>query len=99
MRLSVLLYALCYSLQLLLNAPCCAVPCLPPHLLQVKPRTESGRDSMLRAGLSAALSAAQEGRNSLLGGDEPTRLAGRLWLEVWLAEWRAAWLAFWRPAS
>ena len=81
------------------RAVLCRASLPPPHLLQVKPRTESGRDSMLRAGLSAALSAAQEGRNSLLGGDEPTRLAGRLWLEVWLVEWRAVWLAFWRPAS
>ncbi|KAL4429558.1 hypothetical protein ABPG77_008607 [Micractinium sp. CCAP 211/92] len=40
---------------------------------QVKPRTESGRDAMLRTGVRAALAAAQEGSFSLLGGDQPNK--------------------------
>lgn len=40
---------------------------------QVKPRTESGRDAMLRAGVKAAISAGQEGLFSMLGGDHPAK--------------------------
>lgn len=53
------------------------VPAWPRSALllraQVKPRTESGRDAMLRAGVRAALASAQEGSLSLLGGDQPNK--------------------------
>lgn len=52
--------------------PCAQHP-PPPPSGQVKPRTESGRDAMLRAGVRAAMAAAQEGSLSLLGGDQPNK--------------------------
>ena len=43
--------------------------------LQVTPRTESGRDAMLRAGVRAAMECAMEGNWALLDGQEPARFA------------------------
>jgi hypothetical protein len=43
----------------------------------VQPRTQQGRDAMLRAGVQAALAAAQDGAYSRLGGDAPARWVGR----------------------
>lgn len=46
--------------------------------LQVKPRTENGRDSMLKAGVRAAMDCAVEGSRGLLDGAEPGRFVSGL---------------------
>ncbi|KAI3435813.1 hypothetical protein D9Q98_001871 [Chlorella vulgaris] len=57
---------------------------------QVKARTESGRDSMLRAGVRAAISAAQEAAYSLLGGDMPAKFVCGLAHDLGVPDKRAA---------
>lgn len=46
--------------------------------LQVKPRTENGRDAMLRTGVRASMESAMEGSRGLLTGVEPARFVSGL---------------------
>ncbi|PSC68311.1 hypothetical protein C2E20_8034 [Micractinium conductrix] len=56
---------------------------------QVKPRTESGRDAMLRAAVAAAMAAGQEGSFAMLGGDHPAKFVCGLAHDLGVPEQRA----------
>lgn len=57
--------------------------------LQVKPRTENGRDAMLRTGVRASMESAMEGSRGLLTGVEPARFVSGLAHDLGVPDTRA----------